>query len=131
MKRVLNGKWEVYSDYIGRTLEVVVPGSIYNDLINNGLLEDPYYRDNEYTTNECLEYDYCYEKNFSLTMQDLEKRIYLGFDGIDTIASVYVNDQLLFEPNNQHRRYRIEANEYLKDGSNNLKIVIHQILEDN
>lgn len=129
MKRVLNGKWKVFSEYVGKALEVNVPGSIYNDLLTYGLLEDPYYRDNEYSTNECLEYDYIYETDFCVSEEELRNRVYMGFDGIDTIASVYVNDQLLFEANNQHRRFRILANDYLKDGSNNLKIVIHPILQ--
>lgn len=129
MKRILNGKWTVDSDFIGKKLEVNVPGSIYNDLISYGLLEDPYYRDNEYKTNECLAFDYTYETNFEMSSEELEKLVYLGFDGIDTIASVYVNDQLLFEPNNQHRRFRIRANHLLVSGNNNLKIVIHPILE--
>lgn len=129
MKKLLNGKWEVRSEYLEKKLEVSVPGSIYNDLIVNGLLADPYYRDNEYTTNECLKYDYIYETNFSITKEELDKLVYLGFDGIDTIASIYVNDKLFAEVDNQHRRYRIKANDYLVDGKNNLKIVIHPILE--
>ena len=40
-----------------------------------------------------------------------------------------MNGQLLFEPNNQHRRFRIKANHLLVSGINNLKIVIHPILE--
>ena len=129
MKRVLNGRWKVFSEFVGKTLDVNVPGSIYNDLLTYGLLEDPYYRDNEYSTNECLEYDYIYETDFCVSKDELEKRVYMGFDGIDTIASVYVNDKLLFEANNQHRRFRILANDYLNVGSNNLKIVIHPILQ--
>ena len=129
MKKVLNGLWKVSSSYLSESLDVNVPGSIYNDLITNGLLEDPYYRDNEYTTNECLKYDYTYETNFVVGEDDLKHRVYLGFDGIDTIASIYVNDKLLSNVENQHRRYRFLANDFLSIGENNLKIVIHPILE--
>ena len=40
-----------------------------------------------------------------------------------------MNDKLLADVKNQHRRYRILANDYLIAGDNNLKIVIHPILE--
>ena len=129
MIKILNGSWKVSSQYLKCPLEVTVPGSIYNDLIVNDLLADPYYRDNEYTTNECLEFDYNYERDFVVSGEELKHRIYLCFNSIDTIASIYLNGQLLADVDNQHRRYRFLANDFLVEGENNLKVVIHPILK--
>ena len=41
-----------------------VPCSVYDDLIENSLLDDPYYRDNELHALKLMEYDYEYSIGF-------------------------------------------------------------------
>ena len=40
-----------------------VPGSVYNDLLSAGRLEDPYYRDNEDAALELMKNDFEYQGN--------------------------------------------------------------------
>ncbi len=48
MKRIdLNQKWKMKKAGTDEYIPAAVPGSVYNDLINAGLMDDPYYRDNE------------------------------------------------------------------------------------
>ena len=46
MIKKLDGKWTLSCKY-GDDLKATVPGSVYNDLLNNKIIDDPYYRDNE------------------------------------------------------------------------------------
>lgn len=48
MKQIsLNGTWLMYRKDIGKQIQAQVPGSVFHDLMENGLMEDPFYRDNE------------------------------------------------------------------------------------
>ena len=42
----LSGVWQM-EETNGRITEGTVPGSVYSFLLNAGLMEDPYYRENE------------------------------------------------------------------------------------
>ena len=44
-QQILHENWTLCLD--GEQLPAQVPGSVYNDLLTNGRMEDPYYRDNE------------------------------------------------------------------------------------
>ena len=43
----LNGPWRMRKAGAARFYDVTVPTTVCTDLLANGLLEDPYYRDNE------------------------------------------------------------------------------------
>ena len=61
--RILDDKDRGY-DYIPAT----VPGSVYNDLLNVGRMEDPYYRDNEMKALELMKHDFEYVPKTSLNL---------------------------------------------------------------
>ena len=42
----LNGLW-VLQDCNGKCWNSHIPGSVYSTLLENGAMDDPYYRDNE------------------------------------------------------------------------------------
>ena len=66
MRINLNGKWNLSSKNLEQELVVNVPGSIMTDLYEYKLIDDPYYRDNEYKTLEIFNYDYTYQRDFYL-----------------------------------------------------------------
>ena len=45
-----------------------VPGSVYSFLLDNGLMKDPYYRQNELEATPLMEYDYTFSRSFSGTL---------------------------------------------------------------
>ncbi|SCX97756.1 beta-mannosidase [Butyrivibrio sp. INlla14] len=107
--------------------KAVVPGTVYTDLMNNGLMEDPYYRDNEDKALALMEYDYEYKMSFTLEEADelfLCSQVLLRFEMLDTIADVYFNGVLLGNPCNMHRTYEYAVKELLK-AENDLRIVFH------
>ena len=63
MKRIdIDQKWEMR--IVGDTedtgfIPATVPGSVYNDLLESGRIEDPYYRDNENAALELMKNDIC------------------------------------------------------------------------
>lgn len=84
----------------------VVPGSVYNDLLLNNQMEDPYYRDNEMKALELMDYDYEYRTVFDVSEDYLEMdEVLLHFDGLDTIADTYLNGEFLGNAFNMHRQW--------------------------
>ena len=130
MRRSLSGEWILNSSLPGvKDLKVKVPGSIYNDLFLNKLIEEPYYRANEAKMLQYMKYDYSYSRIFRINKDDLDKEVSLYFLGLDTITEIYVNDELVLNTYNMHRRYRVLINDYIRSGNNKLTIVIKSCLD--
>lgn len=98
-----------------------VPGTIHTDLLNNNLIEDPFYSDNEKKLGWIADCDWAYKKEFVLNLNDGEE-YNLVFDGLDTISKIYLNDKLVSESNNMFLKYSIDVTDHLLNGNNILKI---------
>ena len=133
MRKSLNGKWLLSGSFLRNkqlnNLEVTVPGSIYNDLLRYGLIEEPYYRANESLMLDYVKDDYEYTRTFKISKNDLDKEINLVFLGLDTVTEIYVNEKLVAKTYNMHRRYVININDYVKVNNNELKVIIKSCLD--
>ena len=111
--------------------EAVVPGSVYTDLLRNGNMEDPFFKDNEIRAKKLMNKDYEYVCRFVYEPEDFKdcERILLHFDGLDTLADIYVNSQKAGEAFSMHRIWEYEVQDILKAGENELKVVFHSPLQ--
>lgn len=110
-----------------------VPGCVNTDLLENNLIPDPFYRDNEKKLQWIEKKDWEYKTEFSLAPDDLnQKNIDLLFEGLDTFADIYLNDHLILKTNNMFRKWRISCGHFVQPGKNSLRILfrspIHQVL---
>lgn len=84
--------------------DAVVPGTVYTDLLRNGCMEDPFWKDNENKAWELMDYDYEYEGQFTIDEPiKASEKVLLHFDGIDTIADIYWNHIWIGNTENMHR----------------------------
>lgn len=67
-----------------------VPGCVHTDLLKNGLIDDPFYEDNEKALQWIDQVDWCYETTFDVSDDRLEKIMTFTFHGLDTYADIYV-----------------------------------------
>ncbi len=115
----LNGKWKITSKTYN--VEGNMPGSVYATLLEEGLMEDPFYRDNEAKSLAIM------DEEFTLTKQfDYAKKsdiILLVCEGIDTLCDLYINGKFVAHTNNMHRAYYLDVTQYLVDGKNEIKAV--------
>ena len=58
----LNGTWRMTGT--GFDCEGNIPGSLYSFLLDAGLMEDPYYRDNEFDALALTHHDYTFRRSF-------------------------------------------------------------------
>ncbi len=142
----LNGKWELYlaphaqvrntdihynevlnpeklpenTDFI--KIDAEVPGNFELDMQRAGLLPDLFMGTN---TLLCQQYEnrhLWYVKEF--TLQKLpEGDAFLRFQGVDTFADIYLNDDYIDFSDNMLIEHEYLVNEYLKIGTN--KIIVH------
>jgi len=128
-KRIsLDGKWSLSFTLPENEKKidtvVSVPCNVEPYLVELGLLEDYYPTENAYATQrfEAVD-DWTYTTEFSI---DEAKRGYtreLVFEGIDTIAEVYLNGERILDCNNMHIAYRTDVTDKLK-AINELRVVI-------
>ena len=126
----LNSNWYFYEAGGEEKRKAAVPGSVYEDLLRLGEMEDPYYRANETKAFDLMRKDYIYEGTFIPDAGLLgSKKIMLMFHGLDTIADVYLNGKILGKTENMHRCYEFPVKELLKEEVNHLKIHFHSPIQ--
>ncbi len=126
----LNGAWEFKSNEDDAWLPAVVPGTNFTDLLANNKIDDPFYRDNEDKLQWIENLDWHYRRTFTVEAQVLEKQaVYLQLEGLDTIAQVYVNDQLVTETHNMFIANRVAVKDVLKGGENSIEIIFKSPIE--
>lgn len=110
----------------GECFSVQVPGSVYHDLMENGRMEDPYYRDNELKALKLMEEDYTYETKFDAPEEMLaQEEVHLVLEGIDTIADIYLNGKKIAYTDNMHRTWEFAVKHLLKEKDNTLRVSLH------
>ena len=128
IKQILDKNWRLRRQ--GEADQpAVVPGTVYTDLLRNGSMEDPFWKDNEIRALPLMEDDYEYEVSFDpdeeLFAQD---RILLRFDGVDTIADFYINQEWIGKADNMHRIWEFDVTDALREKGNILRVVLHSPL---
>ncbi|MBQ7348976.1 MAG: glycoside hydrolase family 2 protein [Clostridia bacterium] len=113
----LNGLWEIRGGKYSTTGEI--PGSVYSSLLSNGLMEDPFYRDNEIKALEIMDNDFTFTKKFEYNGEF--KKAVLVCEGIDTVCDLYINGKKIANVDNMHRTYRFDVTDYLVAGANEIK----------
>lgn len=102
------------------------PFSIHTDLLQNKLIDDPFYADNENRLQWIGQQDWEYKTTFNVTDSDFSKKhLELVFTGLDTYADVYLNDSLVLRAENMFREWRIECKGLLKKNGNSLRLLFH------
>jgi beta-mannosidase len=101
----------------------VVPGCVHTDLLKNKLIADPFYRDNEQKLQWIGKTDWEYRTTFNVTAEIFARdQIELVFEGLDTYANVFLNDESLLSADNMFRTWRADCKRLLKRGANTLRI---------
>jgi beta-mannosidase len=121
MRTVLNlaGRWTWAVDTDGRTpvpeaavpligqpVDARVPGAIHLDLLAANLIPDPLADRNEAEVAWVSRCDWRLSRTFAATVG--AERIDLVLDGVDTVASVEVNGQMVGTTRNMHRCFRFD-----------------------
>jgi beta-mannosidase len=120
----LNGKWNMKQTDESTWIDAMVPGSVYNDLLTAGLIEDPFYRENEYEALEISKNDFEYFREFSVDGAMLSHDwVVLRCEGLDTLCDLFVNGSKVIEACNMHRTYEADVKNLLIEGVNTVHAI--------
>lgn len=100
-----------------------VPGSVYADLMADGTMPDPFWRENELDAFERMKKDYVYQRAFTVTEAQLaHAHVELVCEGLDTLAHVSLNGREIAFADNMHITWVWDVKEQLHAGENTLEI---------
>lgn len=125
----LDGRWELSFTLPESekqiNAELDVPANVEPTLVKLGLIEDYMPADDPYATQlfEAVD-DWTYVKRFDYSGAPQGYSEELVFEGIDTVAKVYLNGELLLDCEDMHFCYRADVSGKLKEKDNELKVVI-------
>lgn len=126
MKKIpLDGEWmlENRSGKSDFNAPASVPGCVHTDLLDAGLIPDPYYRDNELRLMWVGEDDWSYTRTFHLDPSEMDsKHLMLVCEGLDTFAEVLINGTSIAKTDNMFRSWEWEVKPHLVEGENTIEI---------
>jgi beta-mannosidase len=107
----------------GSWLSAVVPGCVHTDLLRLGLIPDPFFGDNETALQWIEERDWEYRTTFQISSDLLaEPLVEIVADGLDTVATVRLNNEEVARTENMFTGYRWDVKSLLRVGRNKLTI---------
>jgi beta-mannosidase len=113
-------------------LETTVPTSVYQGLLEAGLIPDPFFGTNELDVQWVAEADWLYRTRFDAP--NLETITELCFDGLDTYATVWLNGIEILRNDNMFTPRRVEVSSLIRPKDNELRILFqsawHRGLEE-
>ncbi len=124
----MNGDWTFTQAGQNNWHAATVPGCNFTDLLANGLIDDPFYRDNENSLQWIEQQDWHYRKSFWLEQswltesQQAGQGIELVAEGLDTFCDIYLNGQQIGSSRNMFVGQRIQCQSVLKAGENLLEL---------
>lgn len=119
----LGGAWRMREADSETWHSAHVPGSVYADLMADGTMPNPFWRENELDAFERMKKDYVYQRTFTVTEAQLaHAHVELVCEGLDTLAHVSLNGREIAFADNMHITWVWDVKEQLHAGENTLEI---------
>ncbi|MBW6489669.1 MAG: glycoside hydrolase family 2 protein [Lentimicrobium sp.] len=117
------GQWQFRQAGTLNWLPATVPGTVHSDLLAAGKIEDPFYRLNEIDLQWIDKVNWDYRTVLNISQDDLShEKVSLVFEGLDTYADVYLNENKILSADNMFITWRVDVKKHLKPGENQLNI---------
>lgn len=122
----LGGTWQLSGDakpVKGMSIKATVPGQVYTDLLAAGVIGEPFNASNPDKQQWVANASWTYSRDFDVAEEFLSNEVVqLVSMGIDTVATIDINGQSVFDTDNMFHRIRLNAKPYLKSGSNTIVV---------
>lgn len=127
-----HGAWEFQEDGAADWMRAKVPGSVHQNLLEQSLINDPFYRDEIISQDWVAEKDWVYKSTFDVDPLWLKRsHIALEFQGLDTYAVVMLNGEALVLSDNAFVSWSKEITSIIKERGNELEVHFHSPVAQN
>ncbi len=124
----LEDGWKLRDCSSGVCFDTKVPGTVFGTWLECGAMEDPYWGDREDQALAMMEADYEYSLTVTLEKEVAKcETIWLRFEGIDTLADIWLNGLYLGQADNMHRIWQYPVKQLVK-AENKIRVLIHSPL---
>ncbi|WP_248517219.1 beta-mannosidase [Salinarchaeum laminariae] len=111
------------------SLAAEVPGDVYHDLLRADEIPDPFVEDTELDVQWVGETDWTYETTIEVDDAIAHDEHRLVFEGLDTVAEVSFNGEVVGTSDNMHRRYEFDVGAALEAGENEIAVAFESPVE--
>ncbi|MFC3120599.1 beta-mannosidase [Agaribacter flavus] len=119
--KLANCEWRFKQSGTNTWRPASVPGCNFSDLLEAGVINDPFYADEETRLQWIEHQDWEYETSFEMTERELLALDWELFcEGLDTYCDVRVNDKHIASVDNMFLSHCLRIKEYLRAGINTL-----------
>jgi len=119
----LNDGWHLVQQDRGIDLPCSIPQTVFECLIDNEIIPNPFYGQEEHNVSWVYENDWKFEKWFDIDTKFLSySELILRFHGLDTIAEVSLNGKILGKTENMFRTYDFDIVSIAKSTDNQLVV---------
>ncbi len=120
----LDLSWELSSADTNIKVPAQIPGCVHLDLLENGIISDPFYGANEKELQWISEKSWTYSSTpFSIPAEILAATdIEMNFECLDTYAHVWLNEKLILEADNYFKPWSVPIKSILLETGNILRI---------
>ncbi len=128
----LNQDWRFKNVKADQWNPATVPGVVHLDLLDNGIIKDPYEGNNELSQRWIEFEDWEYSTTIIADQKLMNQaHIELVFEGLDTYATILINGKEVLATDNMFKEWSVELKPHLNIGSNELKVIFHSPLNLN
>lgn len=126
----LNGKWQLKNCTTNKTIEAVVPGTDFGNLIRANEIKNPLISGIEEEALETAKNDFEFSRFFEIDEEMLAyEHINLKCQSLDTLCTCYINGKKAFESHNAYVPVDADIKPYLTIGSNSITIHFNSAYE--
>jgi len=132
VRNLLDGTWTLragagpvpaeLADDLRAGVPATVPGVVHTDLLAAGLIPDPFDAANEPALTWIGWTDWEYRRSFTFDPGEHDRHDLVA-EGLDTVATIWLNGVEVARTANHHRTYRFDVGDVLRAGRNELRIV--------
>ncbi|OED36470.1 hypothetical protein AB833_28105 [Chromatiales bacterium (ex Bugula neritina AB1)] len=125
----LDTNWRLRQPGSEQSIAFAIPGDIHSALLAAGSIEEPYYRDNEFSVDWVNQSAWEIEREFEVTSAALAMNSILILDQVDCIVDVFINNNRVGSLQSQFVRYAFDVGSHLQTGRNTIRIYFHSAVK--
>ncbi|HAT8499294.1 TPA: glycoside hydrolase family 2 protein [Vibrio vulnificus] len=125
----LNGEWRLTSPQRPDiSVPMIIPGDNVSALLHAGIIDDPYWGENEKQAQWIAQVDWHIERSLWLDESLLQAQaIWMTLTRVDTLMTLFINEHKVLECSNMFARHQVDIRPFLQRGENQVRAEFRRV----